>query len=297
MQNSKLFGFICCLAAYIVWGLFPYFYNFIKEVESIIILVCRATVSFLIAFVLVLISRNLKSLKRFTFSFKNIALSFLVALSLVGNWSFFILGVKEGEFFQISFAYFLCPLISIFFAIFFFKEVLSFLQKIALFFAFLGILTLFLSQNDKFPYIAVGIACSFSFYGALKKKLAAPLYDGLTIEFLLASLCFLFYYSFSFNTYVGTHFDYSSEMIFYLFLSGVFSIIPLLMYSESIGRLKLKTVSLIFYITPTMQFFITTFIIGEELNYQKFFSFLLIWIALIIYLYDLFFIRKVLKVS
>jgi len=45
---------------------------------------------------------------------------------------------------------------------------------------------------------------------------------------------------------------------------------------------------MVFYITPTLQFLLGYYLYNEPLNSQKLISFILIWIAVFIYLNDLY---------
>ena len=76
--------------------------------------------------------------------------------------------------------------------------------------------------------------------------------------------------------------------MFFLFLAGPMTVIPLFLYVRGVELIGLGPTGMIFYITPTLQFILGYFYYNEEFSLIKFLSFIIIWIAVIIYLKDLY---------
>ena len=74
----------------------------------------------------------------------------------------------------------------------------------------------------------------------------------------------------------------------YLLLAGPMTVIPLFLYVRGVELIGLGPTGMIFYITPTLQFILGYFYYGEDFSLVKFLSFIIIWIAVIIYLNDLY---------
>ena len=84
-------------------------------------------------------------------------------------------------------------------------------------------------------------------------------------------------------------FDISNpSLMFILMLAGPMTVIPLFIYVRGVEYCGLGPAGMIFYITPTLQFILGYFLYNETLNVFKFVSFFLIWIAVFIYLKDLY---------
>ena len=77
-------------------------------------------------------------------------------------------------------------------------------------------------------------------------------------------------------------------MSLFLLLAGPMTVIPLFLYVRGVELIGLGPTGMIFYITPTLQFILGYFYYGEEFSVVKFGSFIIIWIAVIIYLNDLY---------
>ena len=66
------------------------------------------------------------------------------------------------------------------------------------------------------------------------------------------------------------------------------TVIPLFFYVRGVELSGLGPAGMIFYITPTLQFLLGYFHYDEPFSALKLGSFILIWIAVIIYLNDLY---------
>ena len=73
-----------------------------------------------------------------------------------------------------------------------------------------------------------------------------------------------------------------------LILAGPMTVIPLFLYVRGVELIGLGPTGMIFYITPTLQFILGYFYYNEDFSLAKFLSFIIIWIAVIIYLNDLY---------
>ena len=73
-----------------------------------------------------------------------------------------------------------------------------------------------------------------------------------------------------------------------IFLAGPMTVIPLFMYVKGVELAGLGASGMVFFITPTAQFLLGFFYFNEPFSIQKLISFILIWIAVIVYLIDLY---------
>ena len=77
-------------------------------------------------------------------------------------------------------------------------------------------------------------------------------------------------------------------MMLFIFLAGPMTIIPLFLYVRGVELCGLGATGMIFYITQTFQFLLGYFYYDEPFSLEKLVSFIFIWIAVIIYLKDLY---------
>ena len=77
-------------------------------------------------------------------------------------------------------------------------------------------------------------------------------------------------------------------MMFLLVLAGPITVIPLFLYVKGVELSGLGPTGMIFYITPTFQFLLGYFYYDEIFSFEKLISFIIIWIAVLIYLNKLY---------
>ena len=73
-----------------------------------------------------------------------------------------------------------------------------------------------------------------------------------------------------------------------IFLAGPMTVLPLFLYVKGVELAGLGPSGMVFFITPTVQFLLGFFYFNEPFSTQKLISFILIWIAVIVYLIDLY---------
>ena len=204
------------------------------------------------------------------------------------NWAVWIYAVTSNQVINASFGYFIMPIISIFLGYFFFKEKLSFKGKISVSIVVISILFLIIIDFKSLPWVGLIVAFSWSFYNLLRKKINVETDLGLLIEslFILPFVVVAFYFIVQNNV---NDFDISNPpLMFILMLAGPMTVIPLFLYVRGVEYCGLGPSGMIFYITPTLQFILGYYLYNETLNINKFVSFFLIWIAVFIYLKDLY---------
>ena len=74
---------------------------------------------------------------------------------------------------------------------------------------------------------------------------------------------------------------------FYLFWSGFMTLVPLFLYTLGFKIIGIGPASMILFLTPTSQFLLGITYFGEILTLEKFLGFLIIWVAVSIYLNEL----------
>ena len=217
----------------------------------------------------------------------NIISLFFSGLLIFINWSVWIYAVATERIIDASFGYFIFPIISVFFGYLFFKEKLN--KKRIISISLIVISTLYLLFNfDTLPWVGFAVAFLWSLYTLLRKKINVDTDIGLFIEslFIFPIALIIFYLIFQNNL---NDFSLSNpSLMALLFLAGPMTVIPLFLYVKGVELSGLGPTGMIFFITPTGQFLLGFFYYNESFSTQKFISFILIWIAVFIYLKDLY---------
>jgi len=157
--------------------------------------------------------------------------------------------------------------------------------------AAIGVLYLTFSYGA-LPWIALTLAFSFGFYGLLRKTAVLGAMEGLTVEMLLllpAAVFFLIYQEMNGDGHLG-HDGWNITLL--LLFSGIVTAVPLTLFSYGARLLPLTTMGLLQYIAPTIQFLIGVFIFGELFTGARVVGFSIIWLALILYSAEGFFVAR-----
>ena len=213
---------------------------------------------------------------------------FISGLLIFINWAVWIYAVATDRIIDASFGYFIMPILSVFLGYIFFKEKLNKKRIFSISLVILSIIILLFLSIKSLPWVGIVVGLSWGFYNLIRKKINVDTDIGLLIESLFilpfALVTFYFVYQKGLN-------DFSTNNIplsLFIMLAGPMTVIPLFLYVRGVELSGLGPAGMIFYITPTLQFLLGYFYYGEPFSTIKFVSFILIWIAVIIYLKDLY---------
>ena len=219
---------------------------------------------------------------------KKIFWLFFSGLLIFINWATWIYAVTTEKIIDASFGYFIMPILSVFLGYIFYDEKINKKRGISIILVLISILFLLVVSFNTIPWVGIIVALSWGFYNLLRKKINVDTDVGLLIEslFILPFALFAFFLIFQNNL---NDFSLSSPSLMLIFmLAGPMTVIPLFMYVRGVELCGLGPTGMIFYITPTFQFLLGFFHYNEPFSIEKSLSFILIWIAVIIYLKDLY---------
>ncbi|MCM2988535.1 EamA family transporter RarD [Bacillus safensis] len=283
-QQSK--GVLYTAASFTLWGLFPLYWKLMEHISSGEILAHRIVWSFVFMCGILLYLKQVRpamqTVKGLILDGKAFFSLLLSAILISVNWYVYIWAVNHGLMLEASLGYYINPLVSVLLGIIFLKERLNKLQTIAIFIAAFGVI-LSTVQYGSFPVVAFLLALSFGFYGLIKKRMSFTSAIGLTIETLLLAPAALVYLLFFLKEPVVTMNPNSFGSLGLLFFAGVFTAVPLLLFSEGAKRIPLYQVGILQYIAPTITLFLGLFVYHEHLSAAKIVTFLCIWVAILLF--------------
>ena len=287
MINNTLNGLYLSLAASLWWGIIGVIYFKFVSFATPIELVAHRTVwtAFLLLITTFFFSKWTVFLKVVE-NKKKLFLLFLSGSLVMANWLTWLYAVSVNRLVDASLGYFIFPIFSIFFGIVFFKESYNNKKIFSVILVFFSIIYLILYYKT-LPWIGLSVAVSFSLYSLIRKKLNIDSDIALLVETLLltpfALLAFYYLVKLDLNIFsLG-----ELKLSFYLLWAGPITLIPLYLYAKGFQLVGIGPASMIFFITPTSQFLLGILLYEETLDIHKLFSFLIIWIAVFIYLNEL----------
>jgi chloramphenicol-sensitive protein RarD len=285
-------GIIFASLSFLLWGVFPLYWKFLITVDSLHILAFRILLSLVLVGAILLANKNTTWLAVFREP-KKAAILIPTALFLCCNWGLYIWAVNRAHTLEASLGYYINPLVSIILGLVFFRERLRPLQWAAAAIALAGVLILTLASGS-LPWISLGLALTFGFYGLFKKKLALSALESLGAETLASAPIGIFLLLFHFG---GTSSSGRQGLSYLsalppqtwvlLALCGFVTALPLYFFAYGTKLLPLSTLGFIQFINPTLQFALGLFVFKENFPTHHFVAFIFIWTAVIVYIVSL----------
>ena len=219
---------------------------------------------------------------------KNLIYLFFSGLLIFINWAIWIYAVATERIIDASFGYFIMPILSVLLGNIFFKEYLNNKRILSIILVIISILILMFFNLKTLPWVGLIVALSWAFYNLVRKKINVDTDIGLLIESLfIFPFALVVFYLIVKNG--SNDFNFSNPgLSLFLILAGPMTVIPLFLYVRGVELIGLGPTGMIFYITPTLQFILGYFYYNEDFSLVKLISFIIIWIAVIIYLKDLY---------
>ena len=286
MKTNFIKGIIFACVAALWWGMpQPLFFNEINYIPSLEVAMHRGVWSFFVLFFSLVIFSEIKDFFKLFKSSKKIIILTITSLLIATNWLGFIYSVSINKVQDASLGYFLTPMISISLGYFILNENLNTRKIISVSLMLLACFILFTSL-DSFPYLALLIGTTWGVYGLLRKQIEVSPATGLLYEsglITLIALPYLIYLNHLEIGYFSFNLSYISIM---LFLTGIVTIIPLFFFNLGLRYTTLSLAGVLFYIAPSFHFITSVFILGENLANEKFIAFIIIWVGVSIFIYD-----------
>lgn len=276
-------GLIAAVGAYAIWGLLPLYLKLLTGVPAADVLSHRILWSLLAVGVLMAFTASLPRLKAALADKRLMGLLFLSAIAIAINWLIYTDAILSGHVLDTSLGYFINPLINVLFGVALLGERLGRLQWLAVGFAVAGVAVLTITRGS-LPFVSLGIAINFAVYALIRKQAVVDAATGLFIETLVLTPFAVAWLS----TRPESPLHWPAGTLALLAAAGVITATPLLLFSIAARRLKLTTLGLMQYATPTIVMLEAVFIFREPLDASRLAAFALIWAGLGIYSVSLF---------
>ncbi len=279
-------GVIAALSAYLLWGFLPILFRLLEDAGAVLIVAERTLWSLVLLTIVIIATKGIAEVHSLLTDWRRMRVIAISAILLVGNWLLYVWAVETGQLLEASFGYFINPLVNVAIGMILLGERQNRLQTIAIAIAFIAILIQAAGLGN-IPFIALGLAFSFGFYGFIRKTAQAGPATGLFAETLVVAPLAMGFVLFDLATNgPGVHAD--PGLMALMVLTGPATAIPLLLFAYGVRRLRLTTIGMFQYLAPSIQFLVAILMFGEHLNGMRLLSFALIWVSLVVFSYDSF---------
>ena len=275
-------GTIYAILAFSFWGMVPIYFKSVSHVEPLEVLIHRILWSVVFLTLIVFITKTTKNVTTILKDSKKLKILFISAILVSLNWLTFIWAISNNQIVEASLGYYINPLVSVVLGYLFFKERVNKTQLFAIFLALIAIVYQLYTLGE-LPIVSLILAFSFGFYGLARKKVHVESVSGLLIETLLISPIALIYF-------IYLQINGTSDFIFpldktsyLLVIAGIVTIIPLIWFNLAATKISMIKLGFLQYIGPSLSFLLAIFLYNEPFNLDKLITFIIIWIALLIF--------------
>lgn len=278
-------GALAAGLCYLFWGLVPIYWRQLHDIDALELIAHRHVWSLAVLLVLVALQRGIGLVRAALGSWRSIGVNLLNAVLLTTNWLIYVWGVNHDQVTECSLGYYLVPLVNVATGRFVLHETMRRAQWVAIGSAAAGVLLL-LVQLGHLPWIALSLAGSWGAYSLMRKRSPVGAVTGLTVETLLLAPFALAWLLWLHHTGRGAlgHVDAGTHAL--VLSAGVITAIPLLLFAYGARRIRLSTLGLLQYISPSVQLLLAVACYGEPFSAVRAASFACIWLALAIYTID-----------
>lgn len=274
-------GFAYALGAYVMWGFLPLYMKAMSHIPPLEIVAHRVIWSVPIAGLLVWAAGRMPALWAALGNRRSLAMAASTALLISLNWSLYVWAITSGHALEAALGYYINPLFSVFIGAVFLRERLSRGQMAAVALAALAVVVLTI-EAGQIPWVALGLTVTWAAYALLKKELPLGPYEGFLAEVLVLSPFAIGLFAW-FQLGGQGHFGADLTSTALLAGCGLVTAVPLITYANGAKRLRLSTIGILQYVSPTMIFLTAVFLFHEGFGMAQMLAFPLIWAALAVY--------------
>lgn len=278
-------GIFYAIGAYGFWGVLPLYWHILGAVPPFELSFHRMFWSALFGIAMTFTLRRSGTVWAAVRNAKVLRALTLSSLFIAANWTIYIYAIAKAELVEASLGYYINPLICVAIGVGLLGERLSLLRLIAIGLAGVAVMFKALSIGH-FPWIAFSLALSFAIYGYIRKLTPVAALDGLTIETSIllpfTGGILIFWGWQGSGAFTANHIGTDVLLV----LGGPLTALPLILFAAAARRVRLSTLGLLQYLSPSITLLIAVFLLGEPFNRTDAITFGCVWLALVLVAID-----------
>ena len=278
-------GIAFAVAAYGFWGFNPIYFKAVAEVPTLEVVAHRTLWTVLLLALLLTLSRRWPAVAEAIKDRRTLLLLGFSTLVISANWLIYIWAIYVERVLETSLGYYINPLVSVLLGVVVLGERLAPLQALAVALAVVGVLNLAIGAGG-LPWVAISLALTFGLYGLIRKTARVGAAEGLLVETSLILPFALGYLIYLAAVGAGSFAVVDLETDLLLIASGPVTMLPLVWFAAAARRLPLSLVGFFQYIAPTGHFLLAVFVFGEPFTRTHLITFLLIWTAVALFVWE-----------
>jgi chloramphenicol-sensitive protein RarD len=284
-------GLLFALGAHAFWGSMPLYLLLVGPIPPLEFISWRIVWTLPLCLLFVLVTKRGGALRAVLANRRALVLLLASSALIAVNWFLYVWAIMAGHVYAASLGYYILPLVMMLLGLVTLGETMSRLQWIAAGLAGIGVAVLAAGALMTM-WLSVSMAVTFGLYGLVRKKVHAGPLEGLTVEVLLLtppSAVLLWWQS---THGGGLHFGDAWSTSLVIAMSAPMTALPLILFAAAARLLPYTLVGFLQFSSPTIVFLLGLIVFGEPLHPAQLACFVLIWIAVAIFVWDLFSSRR-----
>jgi chloramphenicol-sensitive protein RarD len=279
-------GLAFAVSAYLIWGILPLYMKELAHIPPSEVVAHRILWSIPIAGAVLWLTGRTADLRSALGQPRTLAMAALTAGLLSVNWGLYVSAIAASRALDAALAYFINPLFAVALGALLLGERMTRLQLLAIALAAAAVVLLGVQAGSP-PWLALSMTLTWGLYAYFRKSLPIGPNQGFLLEVLILAPAALVWIAVLVAT-GQSHFFVTAPADGWLLLgTGVATAVPLLLYGNGAKRLRLSTIGMLQYISPTLVFLIAVILFDEPFAAAERLAFPMIWAALALYSWSL----------
>ncbi|MFZ3186658.1 MAG: EamA family transporter RarD [Pseudomonas sp.] len=279
-------GVSLSLIASVLFVLIPGYVRELAPLDGVQVFAQRVLWSIPAVLLLVLLTRQwavlAAALRRLRAEPKLLAALPLAALLMGVQWALFVWAPLSGRMLEVSLGYFLLPLAMVLVGRVFYGERLRALQRLAVFFALLGVAhELWLTQA--FSWVTLVAALGYPPYFMLRRWMRLDALSGFVLEMLMLTPVAIWLII---SAGLPDVFEQAPQLWWLLPGLGLLSALAFAAMMTSSRLLPMGLFGILSYVEPVLLFGVSVLLLGEQFNPAQLWTYLPIWLAVVLVAWD-----------
>lgn len=273
------------MSAYLLWGLLTVYWKQLTGFDAIEMIGWRITTATLFMAVFVTATGRWAPIVTTLSDRSTIGRVLLASILLTVNWTTYVWAVVNDRVIESALGYFLAPVGTIALGVLLFGERLTRLLRASTALALVAVSVLTISYG-RFPFVAIALAGTWSWYGLTKRRVALGPVESLTSELLVLSVPAAVVVLVGFTASDGVTSIADGTDWLFLLGTGLITAVPLLLFAHAAHRVPFTLLGPAQYLVPSINFLLGWLAFGEALPTSRVIGFGLVWVALFLVTLD-----------
>ena len=280
-QHALRSGIIVAAITYVLWGVLTIYWKQLHHFDAFELIGWRIIASAVTMAVVLTATRRWGDLKSVFTDRRMLARVSVSGILLTINWTTYVWAVVHDHVLETALGYFIAPLGTVTLGVLVLKESLRVAQRISLVLALASVVVLTISYGHV-PWLALGIAGSWTAYGYLKKNLRLTPVESMAAESFVLFLPAAALVGVMATKATSIPQSANGVELALVAGTGIATVVPLIMFAYAAPRVPLTLIGPMQYAVPSINFLIAWLMYNEAMPTDRIIGFALVWAGLIV---------------